>query len=123
MGKLVLPFIKQMGNKIEQAHFVEEVAKRLSIPQEPIWAELEKMLLPSASGDLKEEVEPILKEIPRSRKDIIEQQIMSILFGRRVLKTGHINRKSGETFGGRCRSATHGEVKASVCRRETRARI
>ncbi|MEK7556294.1 MAG: DNA primase [Patescibacteria group bacterium] len=86
VGKLVLPFIKQMGNKIEQAHFVEEVAKRLSIPQEPIWAELEKMPLPSASGDLKEEVEPILKEIPRGRKDIIEQQIMSILFWQESLK-------------------------------------
>ena len=86
VGKLVLPFIKQMGNKIEQAHFVEEVAKRLSIPQEPIWVELEKMPLPSASGDLKEEVEPILKEIPRGRKDIIEQQIMSILFWQESLK-------------------------------------
>ena len=86
VGKLVLPFIKQMGNKIEQAHFVEEVAKRLSIPQEPIWAELEKMPIPSAGGVLKEEVEPILKEIPRGRKDIIEQQIMSILFWQESLK-------------------------------------
>ncbi|MEK7151915.1 MAG: DNA primase [Patescibacteria group bacterium] len=86
VGKLVLPFIKQMGNKIEQAHFVEEVAKRLSIPQEPIWAELEKMPIPSAGGVSKEEVEPILKEIPRGRKDIIEQQIMSILFWQESLK-------------------------------------
>jgi len=80
VGKIVLPFITHMGNKIEQAHFVEEVAKRLNIPQEPIFAELEKMPVPLPNEAQREEDLPMRKEIPRSRKDIIEQQIMSILF-------------------------------------------
>ncbi|MCR4306674.1 MAG: DNA primase [Candidatus Yonathbacteria bacterium] len=86
VGKLVLPFIKHMGNKIEQAHFVEEVAQRLNIPQEPIWAELEKMPLSLGNEIEKEENPPLLKEVPHSRKDIIEQQIMSILFWQKSLK-------------------------------------
>ncbi|MCR4330279.1 MAG: DNA primase [Patescibacteria group bacterium] len=86
VGKLVLPFIKHMGNKIEQAHFIEEVAKRLHIPEEPIWAELEKIPLSLGNEIEKEENPPLFKEVPHSRKDIIEQQIMSILFWQKSLQ-------------------------------------
>jgi len=79
VGKLVLPFVRHMGNKIEQAHFVEEVGKRLHIPQEPVWEELYKMPPQGASAE-QEAPELPPKEVLSGRKDIIEQQIMSILF-------------------------------------------
>jgi len=40
VGELVLPYVSRLKNKINQAHFIAEIARKLGIAEDPIWEEL-----------------------------------------------------------------------------------
>ncbi len=80
VGKKVLPLLKRMSNKIDQAHFIDEVSKVLKISEDAVVEEIKKVEID------KIETETISinkdKQIPHTeikRRDIIEEQILSIL--------------------------------------------
>jgi len=41
--ELVLPFVAQIMNAIDRAHFVGKIARRLSVPEDAVWVELKKV--------------------------------------------------------------------------------
>lgn len=80
VGKKVLPLLKRMSNKIDQAHFIDEVSKALQISEDAVYEEIKKVEI----DKIETETPPINKDKQIShtevkRKDIIEEQILSIL--------------------------------------------
>ncbi len=80
VGKKVLPIIKRMNNKIDQAHFMESTATSIGIDIASLQEELDKIPMIEFSEIAQGGVEDISKvKDDESRKQIIEKQIVSIL--------------------------------------------
>jgi len=80
ISKILLPKIKQIPNKISQAHWVQKLSGILVIPEEAIVEELKKILKKKEVGEIPEagaEPAPVPKE--RSRKEILEERILSLV--------------------------------------------
>ncbi len=80
VGESVLPYVAILKNKINQAHFVTEIARKLGISEEPIWEELKNT--PIKAGQTKDkpvEENNIKKAIPFSRKEMLERKILGIV--------------------------------------------
>ena len=78
--KILLPKIKQIPNKIAQAHWVQKLSGILVIPEEAIAEELKKILKKKEAGEIPEaraELAPVSKE--KSRKEILEERILSLV--------------------------------------------
>ena len=76
----VLPFVARIENRVDQAHFISEVASRLNLPEEPIREEIRKI-------DVEERHEPEAprRDIPSySRKEKIARKLAGLL----LLKEG-----------------------------------
>lgn len=76
--EIVVPYVAQIRNKIDQAHFVATIASRLGISEEPIWEEVRNARITTYTSTATEETEKEdYKEY--TRKDIIEKQIVGIM--------------------------------------------
>jgi len=74
ISKILLPVIKKIPNKIEQSFWIQELTKKLGVNEEAIRAELDKVKTTrQALGIEPEEIE---KAIPRSRKDLLEENLI-----------------------------------------------
>src|SRR3989338_6132675 len=77
----VLPLILAMQSKIEQAHFIVEVARKLGIPEAAVWDEVKRLsavtsLLPPRSDP----PAPDVARVPmRTRWQVAEEEIIAIL--------------------------------------------
>ncbi|HEY9585803.1 MAG TPA: DNA primase [Candidatus Paceibacterota bacterium] len=76
----VLPLILAMQSKIEQAHFIVEVARKLGIPEASVWDEVRRLV---ATGHT---IAPPAAETPdrtenpvKSRRQLAEEEIIGIL--------------------------------------------
>ena len=77
ISKILLPKIKKISNKIEQAHWIQQLAKRIEIKEDDIHVELkkEKEERPDYfSGEIKKE-NPVLK----TKKQLLEERILSLI--------------------------------------------
>ncbi len=79
IGRIVLPAIKKISNKIEQSHWISKLAQRLGVKEEFVTEELKKI----SGATLKESVlrtETKEKVIgPEMRKKLIEEKIISLI--------------------------------------------
>ena len=77
ISKILLPKIKKIPNKIEQAHWIQQLAKKIEIKEDDIHVELkkEKEERPDYfSGEIKKE-NPVLK----TKKQLLEERILSLI--------------------------------------------
>lgn len=78
ISREVVPVIASISDKIVQAHYVERVAKRLSVPSEAVASQVE-------SFDLKEEsqkpkIEGVVLPKAKSRREMLEERLMGLSF-------------------------------------------
>lgn len=77
IASLLLPYLAELTNEIEKAHWVRELASRLSLPEETVWKELlrqKKQTLGSVLAEEKPADQPLL-----SRIQILEERLLSLL--------------------------------------------
>jgi len=83
ISKILLPVIKRIPNKIEQAFWIQELAKKLEVKEESVEEELKKTKdLPSVYPGPEEgsEGKENLSEIKqKTRKELLEEQILTFI--------------------------------------------
>ena len=75
-SKILLPVIKRIPNKIEQSHWVQNLAKRLEVKEEDIEAELKKVKLETPEIIEVEDL-PVLPQ--KSRKELLEERLATLV--------------------------------------------
>mgnify|MGYP001600766180 CR=1 FL=1 len=73
----ILPYIKALDKKMEQAHFVAKLANLLSISEEAIWSDLQKIKL-EVIEEIKSQTQKEKSLITRSR--LIEERLFGLYF-------------------------------------------
>jgi len=92
VGKKVLPLVKRMSNKIDQAHFMDEISTVLGIPTEAVREELEKIEIDKVQiNESTEDKDKEVVHVELGRKDIIRDQILSILLWQKEQKEKKID--------------------------------
>ncbi len=85
---IIFPFILRVARKMDQARFITAVSHVLSIPEERVWDSLREVKEKEAATDVgktnKNENNPLVSQ--KSRRQIIERKIASILFWQETLK-------------------------------------
>lgn len=82
ISKILLPKIKQIPNKILQAHWIQKLSKMLKVPEEAIAEELKKILKKEEFREAPEteiESQPPIAQKERTRKEILEERILSLI--------------------------------------------
>ncbi|KKW36526.1 MAG: primase protein [Candidatus Giovannonibacteria bacterium GW2011_GWA2_53_7] len=84
--KNVLPLILAMQSKIEQAHFIVEVARKLGVAENAVWEEVKRLKVqggtiarsvsPEGGGEMGA---PIARGNTKGRRQVAEEEIISIL--------------------------------------------
>ncbi len=76
IAALVLPYVRELTDEIEKAHWVSELAKRLGTPDDAIWKELQrKRPNPDSPYRAREEEE----KVAPTRRQLLEEQFLSLL--------------------------------------------
>ncbi len=89
IGKIILPAIKRIQNKIEQSHWIQKLVEKLGVSQESILEELSRLERDPAVAGKNIETAEIKKSdfTSEGRKKLLEERIISL-----VLKNpGNIN--------------------------------
>jgi DNA primase len=79
IGRIILPAIKRLKNKIEQSHWVQKLSEKLGVSQEAVLEELKTTKLDNANQVMPEVNTVISSEIPIGRKKLIEDKIVSLV--------------------------------------------
>jgi len=84
IGKIILPAIKRILNKIEQSHWVQKLSQKLDISEEAILEELRKVKFETAFSEEKNSVLKVELSQNKSlnsdgRKKLIEEKIVSLV--------------------------------------------
>ena len=80
VGELVLPYVAKLKNKINQAHFISEIARKLGIQEEPVWEELRSIPLDEKRINKNETKEPVKNtQLAPSRIEMLERKILGIV--------------------------------------------
>lgn len=86
LAKLVttelLPYVRQIANNLEQAHFVDHIATAIQLPTESLWEELKRIKVTVTPADLAPEALP---EAPESRANRIKKILLGLLAWQRSL--------------------------------------
>ncbi len=91
VGKLVLPLVRIIKNKIDQEHFIDKIAKRLSVSKESIREELNKIAIPANINTFEnQEVKQTEVNAKNNRRKILTDQIIGILLWQDTLKKSSI---------------------------------
>jgi DNA primase len=78
ISKILLPVIKRIPHKIEQSFWIQQLANKLEVKEEDIAEELKKIKTEEELYGL--ESEEIIKTTPKSRHDLLEEKLLTILF-------------------------------------------
>jgi len=79
ISKLLLPFIARIQNKIEQAHWIKELAKELNVKEEAIWEEVKKTTKEQKVGtEIPETPEIEEREKPKTRQRLLEERLLML---------------------------------------------
>jgi len=79
ISKILLPIIKIIPNRIVQAHWISELAKRLNTKEENIEEELKKIKLEEHPEILGIEPEEIKNLPAKSRKELLEERLVILI--------------------------------------------
>jgi len=80
ISKILLPVIKRVPNKIEQSFWISKLAKNLEVKEEKVEEELKKIKLEEEALGL--EPEEIINLLPKSRKELLEERLITLLLKR-----------------------------------------
>jgi DNA primase len=86
IGKIVLPAIKRLQNKIEQSHWVQKLTEKLGVKEEAVLEELRSVKLDNhqqlaQTGEIKADIKIIVPEGQSvGRKKLLEDKIISLIF-------------------------------------------
>lgn len=75
VNEYVLPYIKALGKKMEQAHFVTKLSTWLGLPEQAIWQDLEKVRILSEETEAVK-TKPVSKT--KNRQEVIEERIFGL---------------------------------------------
>lgn len=81
-SKLILPLVKSIRNRIDREHFISEVAHTLRVPDEAVREELAQtanIYTPTESSTDQAGQKEDVKPEPKTRKDILEEHVVSIV--------------------------------------------
>ncbi len=77
ISKILLPVLKKIPNLIERSHWVQELARKLSVEEETIQREMEKTKDEHQREFGPQKEEPLKQEEPRkTRKELLEERII-----------------------------------------------
>ncbi len=76
ISKFVLSKIKDIPNKIVQAHWVQKLAGSLGLEEAPIWEELNK--IPISRPDIPDTIKPVKKQEKKNKRELLEERILSL---------------------------------------------
>jgi len=81
IGKIILPIIKKLSNKIEQSYWVSKLSEMLNIKEEAIIEELSKVKLEQTEQTQKQSVDlkNNFSDDSKSRKKLIEEKVISLI--------------------------------------------
>ncbi|MDO8530199.1 MAG: DNA primase [bacterium] len=82
IGKILLPPIKRLANKIEQSYWVQKLSGELGIKEEAIAEELAKVKVEAPRENVSAALAPILEKpglSQESRKKLIEEKVISLI--------------------------------------------
>jgi DNA primase len=78
IAKILLSVIKRIPNKIEQAHWIQELAQRLKVKETDIETEMKKIKITKQTED--QETNIIIKDNKNiNRKEMLEQRVLALL--------------------------------------------
>lgn len=82
ISQILLPILKNIPNRVEQAHWVGELARELTVKEDLLFEELERVTPLSADISFlrKETNEPKAPLEKRTRKEILEERLLVTLF-------------------------------------------
>lgn len=96
--KLVLPYVARIKSSIEQAHFVNLIARKLAIDEAPVWEALKK--IPNQATEYEDnanknagELPPLVAVSEMSRSDSLLKKIIGIILWQRELNSGNDNKE------------------------------
>ena len=80
ISKILLPIIKRIPNKIEQSHWLKELAKNLEVKEEDVFAELKKISLSTFQKGEFGQIEPTKSGGgQKSRKEMLEEKATALI--------------------------------------------
>ena len=98
ISKVLLPVIKRIPNKIVQAHWIGELAKRLKVKEENIEEELKKAKVEEYPEALGLEPEEVSNLPPKSRRELLEERLVTLILkapqNMEIIKEEELNRLS-----------------------------
>ena len=95
----VLPLILSIQSKIEQAHFIIEIARKLSVPETAVWEEVKRMQAAQRIVRKTDDTPPSSRNIQpeKSRRQVAEEEIISILLWQEGHRESAIDTKDART--------------------------
>lgn len=77
ISKILLPVIRRIPNKIVQAHWIQELAKKLEVKEESVEEELKKVKL--ETFDLAVELSQPQAPLPKTRREMLEERLITLI--------------------------------------------
>jgi DNA primase len=76
----VLPLVIEIRSKIEQAHYIIEIARKLGVPEDAVWEDVKRLgRASSVLGATSPAGVVISGTPPKSRRQVVEEEIIGIL--------------------------------------------
>lgn len=81
IGKIILPAIKRLQNKIEQSHWIQKLAQMLGVKEDVVLEELAKVKIDFNQEVASKEIEQpsLAKDSEGQRKKIIEEKVIALI--------------------------------------------
>lgn len=79
IGRIILPAIKRLQNKIEQSHWIQKLSEKLGVNQEAVLEELKSTKIENINYLTPDISNAVLTEIPAGRKKLLEDKIISLI--------------------------------------------
>ncbi len=77
ISKILLPVIRRIPNKIVQAHWIQELAKKLEVKEESVEEELKKVK--PETFDLAVELSQPQAPLPKTRREMLEERLITLI--------------------------------------------
>ena len=74
----VVPVVANISNMVVRAHYVTELAKKLGVPEDSVYDEIERVRKKKELAGLKQVVGKIEKGETRKRREVVEEYLLSI---------------------------------------------
>lgn len=88
VGEKVLPLLLEMQSKIEEAHFIIEIARKLGVREEAVWEDVKRLELAANKVAPMREREQEVRKVSagnKTRRQVAEEEIIGIL----IWQEGH----------------------------------